>query len=112
MPAQNGVGREAGADLAEDLSAEDLAIDREVVPLVVVESDSSLATGFLQDVVLGAQILDDLLLLSVHQAGRHGEEKLPGLQNESHGWSDAWRQEGERRPPGHYRSIALNGRRG
>jgi hypothetical protein len=39
-------------------AAEDLALDRHAAPLVVVEPDPSLAMGFFQDVVLGAQIHD------------------------------------------------------
>ena len=61
------------------------------LPLAVVEPDPSLAVGFLQDLVLGAEILDDLLLLPVDQAGRDGEEKLPWLENECHNRSDAVR---------------------
>jgi hypothetical protein len=95
----------------EDLSAEDLALDREAAPRVVVEPEPPLARGLLEDVVLGAQILGDLLLLPVDQAGQDGEEKLSGLQNASHGWSDAWRHKEEHRPPGPGGSIARDRRR-
>ena len=53
-------------------STEDLALDRQASALVVVEPDPILAMSFLQDLVLGAQVLDDLLLLPVDQAGEDG----------------------------------------
>jgi hypothetical protein len=89
VPAADGVGREGGTDLAEDLPTEDLALDRQAATLVVDEPDPSLAVGLLQDLVLGAEVLDDLLLLPVDQAGEDGQEKLSRLQDEVHGWSDA-----------------------
>jgi hypothetical protein len=54
-----------------------------------VESDPSLAVGFLQDLVLGAEVVDDLLLLPVDQAGQDGPEKVPGLEDKVHGCSHA-----------------------
>ena len=74
VPAQDGVGGAGGADLAEDLPTEHIALDRQASPLVVVEPDPLLAVGFLQDLVLGAEILDDFLLLLIDQAGEDGEE--------------------------------------
>jgi hypothetical protein len=84
VPAQDGVGGEGGADLVEDLPAKDLAPDRQASPLVVVEPDPLLAVGLPQDLVLGAEIIDHLLLLPVDHAGKDGQEKLPWLENECH----------------------------
>ena len=95
VPAQDGVGGEGGADFAENLSAEDLALDRQAPPLVVVEPDPLLAVGFFHDLVLGAEVVHHLLLLPVDQAGEDGQEKLPGLKDEVHGCSDALTAKGE-----------------
>ena len=62
--------------------------------MVVVEPDPFLAVGFLQNLVLGAQVVDDLLLLPVDHAGEDGEEEIPGLEDEVHGWSDARKAKG------------------
>jgi len=94
VPAENRIRRKAGANLPKDLPAEDLAFDRQASALVVVEPDPFLAVSFLQDLVLGAQVLDGLLLLPVDQAGEDGEEEVPGLQDEYHGWPDAWWRKG------------------
>jgi hypothetical protein len=40
--------------------------------------------GFFQDLILGAQVLDDLLLLPIDPTGKGEQEKLPGLQSEFH----------------------------
>ena len=58
--------------------------DRESPPLVVIEPDPSFTVGFLQDLVLGTEILDDRLLLPADQAGQNGEEEVPGLEDEAH----------------------------
>ena len=48
------------------------------------------ATLFLfEDLVLGAEVLDDFLLLAVAPAGQDGEQELPGLEDEVHGGPDA-----------------------
>jgi hypothetical protein len=84
-------GREGGTDFPKDLSTENRTPDCQASALVVVEPDPFLTVSFLQDLVLGAQVLDDVLLLSVDQAGEDGEEKLPWLEKEGHNWSDAVR---------------------
>jgi hypothetical protein len=77
VPAQDRVRREDGADLSKSLSAESLALDRKA--LGVVEPDRLLTVRFLQDLVLGPQILDDRLLLAVDPSSQGGQEKMPGL---------------------------------
>jgi len=86
VPAEDGVGREGGTDFAEHLSPEHPALDRQAPPLVIVEPDPPLAVRLLHYLVLGAEVLDDLLLLPVDQAGQDREEEVPGLEDESHGW--------------------------
>ena len=57
--------------------------------MVVIEQNATLADLFPEDLVLGLQILVDLLLLSIDPAGEDNEQKLPRLQNEVHGRPDA-----------------------
>jgi hypothetical protein len=76
--------------------------------LVVVEPDPALAVSFLPGLVLGAQLLDDLLLLSVDQAGKDAPEEVPGLEDEIHGWSDAQRAKGGASGTGIETSIGWN----
>ena len=66
-----------------------LRFDSQTSSLVIGERDTLLAVGFLQDLILGAQVFDDLLLLPVYPACKDEEEKLPGLQDKVHGGSDA-----------------------
>jgi hypothetical protein len=49
------------------------------------EENPGLAEFIFEDLVLGAELLDDFLLLAVDPAGQDGEEELPGLENEVHG---------------------------
>ncbi|MFH1742933.1 MAG: hypothetical protein ABIH23_28345, partial [bacterium] len=60
-------------------------------------ADPSFAVGFLQDVVLGAKVLNEILLLPVDEAGQDGEEKVPGLKDEFHRGPDPSRQREEHR---------------
>ena len=43
-----------------------------------------LPTFLFQDLVFGAQVVDDFLLLAVHPAGEDDQQKLPRLQDEVH----------------------------
>lgn len=55
-----------------------LALDRQLAPLVVVEADLPIVIRFRQDLVLGAEVLDDLLQPPADQSGEGGQEKAPG----------------------------------
>jgi hypothetical protein len=52
--------------------------------LVVAEQDPTLAEFLFQDLVFGAEVVDDFLLLTVHPACENKQKKLPGLQDEAH----------------------------
>jgi hypothetical protein len=43
------------------------------------------AKFFFEDLVFGAEVFDDFLLLAVDPASQDGEQELPGLENEVHG---------------------------
>ena len=47
--------------------------------------DPALAEFFFEDLVLGAEVLDDVLLLAVAPTGQDGEQELPGPENDIHG---------------------------
>jgi len=75
--------------LFEHLTAEDLAFEGQPTTLIISEDDPALAEFFFEDLVLGARIFNDFLLLTVAPAGQDGEQELPGLEDEVHGGSDA-----------------------
>jgi hypothetical protein len=73
----------------EHLTAEDFAFDGQLPTLIVGEENSALAEFFFEDLVSGAEIFDDFLMLTVAPAGQDGEQELPGLEDEVHGGPDA-----------------------
>jgi hypothetical protein len=52
-------------------------------------SNLTLREFFFENLVLGAEIFDDFLLLTVAPAGKDGEQELPGPEDEVHGGPDA-----------------------
>jgi hypothetical protein len=84
VPAQQRVRRNQRPDLAQELAAQDFAFDGQAPALVVAEQDPMLAEFLFQDLIFGAEVVDDLLLLAVHPAGEDKQKKLPGLQDEAH----------------------------
>ena len=85
VPTQDGVRCEQRTYRLEHLAAEDFAFDGQPPTLIVGEDDPALAEFFFEDLVLGAEVFDDFLLLAVAPAGQDGEQELPGLENEVHG---------------------------
>ena len=100
MPSQERVWCDDRSDFAQRLPAKGLAFDSQTAPLVIVEPDALLTVRFLQNLVLGAQVVDDLLLLPIDPSGEDDEEKLPGLQDEVHAGSDAVSRNRKHRVPG------------
>ncbi len=84
IPTQDRVGREQGANLFQPFATEDLALDRNSTPLVIAEQDTLLANFLFEHLVLGPQILDCLLLLTVDPGCQNQEQQLPRLENEAH----------------------------
>jgi hypothetical protein len=64
------------------------ALHRPMTPLVVVQQDAFLAEFLFQNVVLGPEVFDDFLLMTVHPTGQNHVEQLPGLQS-THGEGSA-----------------------
>ena len=57
--------------------------------ILILRENSAFAEFFFEDLVLGAQIFDDFLLLAVAPTGQDGDQELPGLEHEVHGGTDA-----------------------
>ena len=77
MPSQDRIRREQRADFLETFATENLALGCQTAPLVVVEQDAFLAQLLFQHLVFGPQVLDHLLLLAAHPAGKNHQEQLP-----------------------------------
>ncbi len=85
VPAQNRIGVDEGTDLLQFLAAKHLGFGCQTPTLVVIEEDASLAELFLEYPIFGTQVFDHVLLLAIHPAGQDYEQKLSGLQDETHG---------------------------
>ena len=84
MPTQDRVWREQRAEFFESFVARDLALDGQSSSLIIVEQSPLVAKLLLEHLVLGSQILDHLLLLTIDPAGEDDEAELPRLKNEVH----------------------------
>ena len=73
MPTQNRVRRYQSSDLGKYLPAQNLALDGQPATLIVIEKNSPFTDLFFENLVLGAEVLDDLLLLSIDPAGEDNE---------------------------------------
>ena len=85
VPTEDGIRREERAYFAEELAAEHLSLDSQTAPLIVAEQEAFLAEFLLEHLILGSQVLDDFLLLTVHPTSENHEIELPGLKDEIHG---------------------------
>ena len=61
-PTQDGIGRHDRGDLAQRLAAKQFSLHGETPALIVVEQDSFLPNLLLEQMVFGAEVLDDMLL--------------------------------------------------
>ena len=84
MPTQDRVGREQAADLLQYLPAQDSPLHGQPATLIIVEQDSFLPELLLQHVDLRPLKVNDLLLLLVDPAGENHQQKLPGMEDETH----------------------------
>jgi hypothetical protein len=57
--------------------------------LIAGKEDPLFAEFFFEDLILGTDVFEDILLLAIDPAGQNGEQELPGLENEVHGRLDA-----------------------
>ena len=80
MPSQNSVRCEQGSDLLELFAAKELAFDCQSTSLVIGQQDSLLAELLFKNGILGAKVLNDVLLLSIDPTGQDQNEQLPRFQ--------------------------------
>jgi len=71
--------------LGEKLAAEDFGFDGQTSALIVIEQDAPFAELLPEDLVFGAQVVDDLLLLAIDPTGEDEEQKVSGLEDKVHG---------------------------
>ena len=84
MPTQNRIGRHDAREFLEEFVPQRLPFDRQPPPLVIIQQNALLASFFAKNLVLGSEILDDLLLLPIDPIRQNDEQQLPRLQNEIH----------------------------
>ena len=84
MPAENRVWSEERADFAENLPAEHLAFDGQTAALVIVEQNAFLAELLAENLILGTEIRDHVLLLPIDPARKNEKVQLPRLKDELH----------------------------
>ena len=83
-----GVRCDDGSDFLQRLATQYLSFDGKAA-LVIGEQDAFLTELLFQHPVLGAQVLEDFLLMPVDPAGEDQEQQLPRLQNRLHISPDA-----------------------
>ena len=84
MPSQNRIRSKQSSDFGKSFVAEDFSFDSHPATLVIAQQDASLSPFFSENSILGSQILDHFLLLTIHPPGEHNQDKLPRLQDKFH----------------------------
>jgi hypothetical protein len=84
VPAQDGIGRKQRADVAQDFTAEDFALDGQPSALVVGEHEAPVAKDFAEHLDFGVLVLQALLLRAINPTGENSRQELPGVENEVH----------------------------
>jgi hypothetical protein len=94
-----GVWRHQGTDLQEPFPTDRLGLGRESPSLLIRESQSLSAELLAQYSILLLQVLDDILLTTIHPSreGQHQKLKLEPIHG-LEGSSGAWRAAGGYRP--------------
>lgn len=85
VPAQDRVRGHDGGDFHQRLTADGLALDGQLSPLVIGQKDPFLAQFRQQSLDLIILKRDDLLLTMIHQSRNQSEGDMPRLQYEIHG---------------------------
>jgi len=94
MPTEDCIGGEKGAYLAQELATKAFSFHGQAAALAVVQQDATLAKFFSKYLILGPEVVIDLLLLVVNPAGEDEMEQLPGLKNEVHSGPVALKEDG------------------
>ena len=89
MPTQDRIGSDDRRDVLQSPATQELAFDGQAAALIVTQHNSFLAVYFLEDLILGAEVLHHGLLLAVEPPGEDDKQELPGSQDEIHGSPNA-----------------------
>ena len=84
MPSKDRVRGKQRANLFEHLASKYLASGRQPPPLVIVQQYTFRTKFLFEDLILGPEVLDDLLLLAIDPAGEDHEVQLTRLKDEIH----------------------------
>src|SRR4051812_15246710 len=93
MPVQQGVGGNQRGHAGQELPSQGHGFDSQSPALVSGQPEATSAKTLAQDGVLGAEVINDLLLLAVGVAGDDASEQVPRLQDEVHSESGSGRAE-------------------
>jgi hypothetical protein len=86
VPAEDRVGRHNGGQLQQCLAAESMAFHSQYAPLIIGQKHAFLAEFLQQRFDLVVLELDDPLLTFVHETSEGGQQDVPGLEKEGHGY--------------------------
>jgi len=81
MPPHDGVRRYDRNDVLQSLPSKNLPFNGRSLALVIVENDPLFADLLPKDLIFSTEIVNDLLLFSVHDAGQDGEQQVPRLKD-------------------------------
>ena len=84
MPSQDRVRREQGANLLELFATEDIAFDCQTTSLVIGLARYAPCRTSIENDILSAKVLNDVLLLSIDPTGKNDQHQLPRLKKEFH----------------------------
>ena len=84
MPSQNRIGNKQRSHFGKSFVAENFAFDCHPATLFIGEQDAALSKLLSEYRILGSQILNHLLLLTMHPAGDHDQGELPRLEDKIH----------------------------
>ncbi len=74
MPAEDRIRREQRAELLQQFAAQSLSLDSQPSALGIGQQDSLVAEFLFPNCVLAAEVLNDLLLLSIDPTGKDQQE--------------------------------------
>jgi len=79
VPSQNRVGSKQRTNLFQHLAAQDLTLDCQPAPLVIIQQNAFRTEFLPEHLILGPEVIDHLLLLVVDPTRKDDEIELPRL---------------------------------
>jgi hypothetical protein len=84
MPTKDGIRADDDDDFLQHFATQYFPFHGEAASLVICEQDAFLTELLFEYLVLGSQIFENILLVSIDPAGEDEEQQLPRLQNRFH----------------------------